>query len=98
MATLDAEGRVVSVTVTESRFTPEERALLIASRRAEQVLIGEHGLPLSEAMDDKNQFAYEGTGPRTDWAQKAIDDRVKAYKAQHPDADTHALRFGVKRR
>lgn len=41
--TVDAEGNVVSVAVTQSRFTPREVTLLLASRRAESAPRGSHG-------------------------------------------------------
>lgn len=95
--TLDTEGRVVSVSVTQPRFTPRERALLLASRRAEKARRGQHGRLLSESTDAANQFAYTARGPITDWAQKKLNDVEAAYKKQHPDADMGALHFWVEK-
>jgi hypothetical protein len=95
--TLDADGRVLSVTVTQSRFTPRERALLLASRREANAPRGRHGLLMSEATDAKNQFAYTARGPITDWAQKRLDDFEDAYKKKHPTADMGSLHFWVEK-
>lgn len=95
--TLDADGHVVSVAVTEPRFTARERALLLASRRAEKARRGRHGRLLSETTDAANQFAYSARGPITDWAQKKLDEAEAAYKKQHPDADMGSLHFWVEK-
>lgn len=95
--TLGADGNVVSVTVTQPRFTPRERALLLASRRDEKAPRGRHGQLMSEATDPKNQFAYRGRGPVTDWAQKKLDEAEDAYKKSHPNADLGSMHFWVER-
>ncbi len=93
--TLDADGNVLSVTVTQPRFTPRERALLLASRRSEKALRGRHGLLLSEATDAKNQFAFKVPPPAQDWAQKKLNDVQDAYKKAHPGVDTDSLIWRV---
>lgn len=95
--TLDPDGVVLSVTVTQPRFTPRERAVLLASRRAEQARRGQHGQLMSEATDPKNQFAYQARGPITDWAQKKLDEAEDAYKKKYPDADMGSLHFWVEK-
>lgn len=93
--TLDADGAVVSVSVTEPRFTAHERAVLLASRRAEKVPRGRHGLPLSVATDKENQFKFTVSKPVTDWAQKKLNAATRAYEKDYPDADMDALRWSV---
>ncbi len=95
--TLDAAGNVLSVTVTQPRFTPRERALLLASRRVENAPRGRHGQLMSEATDPKNQFAYQARGPITDWAQKKLDEAEDAYKKKYPNADMGSLHFWVEK-
>ena len=58
--TRDADGKVLSVTTTEPRFTPDDKALLLASRRRVR---GTHGILMSEALDPANQFAFEVEPP-----------------------------------
>jgi hypothetical protein len=96
--TRDPDGNVLSVTTAEPRFTRDEVALLLASRRAENAPRGEHGLLLSEAMDPKNQFAFETTPPVMDWAQKTLNDARAAYRKKSPDADMTAVQIRVRKR
>ncbi len=93
--TLDADGNVVSVTVTQPRFTARDRELLLASRRAEKVRRGSHGHPLSEATDPANQFGYKVPPPKQDWAQKKLNEVQEAYKKANPNADIGALLWRV---
>lgn len=96
--TLDADGKVASVAVSQPRFTPREVALLLAARRAKLAPRGSHGLLLSEALDPANQFAFEASKPMTDWAQKALDGAAESYQRAHPKASMSAVRFTVGRR
>lgn len=89
--TLDADGQVLSVTITQPRFTPRERALLLASRRDEKAPRGAHGRLLSETTDPRNQFAYRVPPPTQDWAQRKINDVKAAYAKAHPGIDMDAL-------
>lgn len=85
---------VRSVSVTESEWSPEDVALLVASRQAEREL-GSHGIPMAEAMDVANQFAFKGQdGPRVDWAEKARQDAQDAYYKQHDKKDNPVNRNG----
>lgn len=95
--TLDADGAVLSVSRSEPRFTPRERALLLASRRAARAPRGQHGHLLSESTNADNQFAYRVSGPRMDWAAKALSDAEESYKKKHPNADMKALHFSVEK-
>lgn len=87
--TVSPEG--VTVAVTEPRFTRHEKALLLASRRAEKAPRGRHGLLLSETTDTKNQFAYRVPPPQRDYAQAAIDKAEAEYRKRYPDAPMGAL-------
>ena len=96
--TFDADGEVLSVAVSEPRFTRAEVALLLASRRAENAPRGEHGLLLSEAMDPKSQFAFEPTGAVTDWAQKVLNKAREDYRKKYPQADMGAVNIRVRKK
>jgi hypothetical protein len=95
--TLDADGNVVSVTAAAPRFTPRERALLLASRRAEKVQRGRHGIPTSEATDRRNQFSFKVPPPSQDWAQKKLNEVQAAYEKSHPGVDMGSLLWRVER-
>lgn len=92
--TLDAAGDVVSVTVTEPRFTPHEVALLIASRRADSVPRGPHGLPLSQSTDPKNKGKFK-VEPITDFATEALHRAQKAWEKQRDVVDVDAFIWPV---
>lgn len=94
--TLDADGNVLTVSVTESRFTPHSVEVLLASRRREQSL-NEHGIPYAEAMDPANQFRFRAVGPRIDWSAEAVRKAQKAYREQNKDVDMSSLRWGVEK-
>lgn len=96
--TVDADGNVLSVTVTEPRFTPSEVDVLIASRRLEREPRGAHGLPMSEVTDPANQYAYRVPEPDMDFAQAKLNRERDMYKKANPDADMSALVFRVERR
>lgn len=81
----------VTVTVTESRFTRQEKVLLLASRRADAAPRGRHGLLLSETTDPENQFKFRVPFPTTDWAQAEVDKAEAAYRAKYPKAPMGAL-------
>ena len=87
-----------SVTVRESEYNDRDRALIAASWRADQAPRGRHGIPLSEAMDPANQFAYEAVGPREDFAQSAINKAQDAFEKTRPKEDHRSISFGVRRR
>lgn len=93
--TVGADGRVLSVTVAEPRFTRREVAALLASRRAEKVPRGRHGLPLSETTDKANEYAYEVPLPTTDFAARALASAQAKYRKDWPDAQHEALLWRV---
>lgn len=92
---LDDSGAVVGHLVTrEAEFTPAEVAVLLASRRVERER-GAHGIPMGEATDPANQFAFEGQkGPVTDWAQKSLEDDRDRYYKLHDSKDNPVNRNG----
>ncbi|WP_157534372.1 hypothetical protein [Microbacterium sp. Leaf320] len=71
---------MISVSVTESRFTPLEVARLLASRRAEKAPRGSHGVLISDATDPKNKDAFTVPLPITDFAGKALRKTQDAYE------------------
>ena len=89
--TYSPEGVVLSVTVTEPRFTVDEKARLLASRRSEAAPRGPHGRLIAEVTDPDNQFAYSVPPPVTDWAQKKLNEEQERYKKKYPNVDTTAL-------
>lgn len=93
--TVGPEG--VTVTVTEPRFTPREKAMLLASRRADAAPRGRHGMLLSETTDPENQFAYKALPPVTDHAQKVIDKAEAEYRKKYPEAPMGALLWRAKK-
>lgn len=95
----DDDGRLLrAVTVREPEYSAWDRAVLLADVAASKVPRGHHGVPLHEAADPENQFAFEVPPPRMDWAQKALDDAQEAFKKQNPKAPMGALMWKVARR
>lgn len=83
--------------VTEPRFTPREKALLLASWRADREPRGRHGFLLSEATDPDVQ--WEVGMPVRDYAQQALDKAEDDYEAQWGKAaDMRSLLFRVRRK
>jgi hypothetical protein len=83
------------VTVTESRFTVQDKMVLLASRRADQVPRGSHGFTLEEATDPANQYRFKADLPTTDFAAKALKTAQDAYEKTYPDADMSSLLWRV---
>jgi len=96
--TFDPDGNVLSVTVAEPRFTPADKATLLASRRLEMAPRGDHGILLAEALDPANQFAFEVEPPVMDWAAGARNSFIETYKKRHPNVDMSAMHIRVRRR
>jgi hypothetical protein len=83
-----------TVTVREPEYDDAELALLVASRRR-QAEMGPHGIPMSEAMDPANQFAFKGQEvPRIDYADKALKDAQDRYYKAHKDVNRNGHRWG----
>jgi hypothetical protein len=84
----------VTVVTRTPEFTREDVALLIASKRMQRE-VGAHGIPMSEAMDPANQFAFKGPGkPQVDWAEKALRDDIDAYYKGRPDINRNGHKWG----
>jgi hypothetical protein len=96
----DGDRLVRTVTVREPEFTHGERSLLLASRAIGRD-VNAYGIPLSEAMDAANQFAFEAQeSPVIDWAEKTARDAQDRFYAGRPKGETrNGHRWGrVKRR
>jgi hypothetical protein len=92
--TYDASGEVVSVTVTEPRFTPNEVETLLAARRLEASR-NEFGILRDVAMDPENQFKFRVVGPRRDWSAEAVRKAQEDYRRRYKDADMSTLRWSA---
>lgn len=91
---MGADGEVVSVTVTEPRFTPYETGLLLASRDRDNQPRGEHGIRLSEATDPAKRWHVPL--PKRDFAKAALEKAQDAYEAEWGDrADLSSLVWQV---
>lgn len=96
--TIGADGEVLSVSATESRFTPREVACLLASRRAENAPRGSHGLLLSEATDPANKDTFTVPLPITDFAAKALRREQEAYEKRWGKDSMHDTLWRVQMR
>lgn len=74
----------MSVSVTEPRFRPGDKALLLAARRAAMEPRGSHGLLLSDATDAANEFVVDK--PVRDYAQQALDAKQAEYEKLYGDS------------
>ncbi|MDR6907467.1 hypothetical protein J2X63_003175 [Agromyces sp. 3263] len=84
----------VTVVTREPEFTREDVTYLLARRRM-ALEIGPHGIPMSEAMDAENQFAFKGPDkPRIDWAEKALRDAIDGYYKGRPDINRNGHKWG----
>lgn len=81
----------------EPEFDDTQRELLLAQMELEADK-GWHGHPVSEATDPANQFAYEGRGPRVDYAAAAIGKAQDDWRKANKDAPMHGLQFYAVRR
>lgn len=91
----DDAGRLIrSVSVSEPEWSPDDVALLVASKILGRE-IGSHGFPMSEAMDPANQFGFSGPqAPLVDFAEKARLDAQDAFYKQHDKKDHPVNRNG----
>lgn len=74
------------MTVREVEWSPDDLALVLASRRRANQRRGPHGYTLAESMDPTNQFAFDVTNPKRDWAMKALNDKQEQFYKQYPSA------------
>lgn len=86
---------MLSVAVTESRFTPREVALLLASRREENAPRSSTGIKLSDATDAANKDAFSVPLPITDFAAKALRKEQDAYEKRWGKEAMHDLLWRV---
>lgn len=97
--TLGPDGEVVSVTVSAPRFSPEDKALLLAARRKAREPLNAHGVPIAEATDPANRGKFVIPPPTVDFVawemSKAQAEAEKTYKDKIPMS---ALLFGVEMR
>lgn len=81
----DDAGRMVrSVSVTESEWSAEDRDVLVASQQYARSL-NANGIPIDEATDPDNQFAWQGH-IITDFSEQSRLDTLERAKAEKPDA------------
>ena len=94
--TYDAEGQLISFTVSEPRFTPGEVDLLIASRRNDDEPRGPHGFTIAEATDPKNRYRFRPGVRRRDFAQEVLKAQIKAdQRTFGDDYDRYAPLYSV---
>ena len=90
--TYDDQGRLErAVTVTESRFTPQEVALLLASKRQN---VGPHGIAMDQALDPENRGKFVAVASR-DYAQAELNAVQKHYRKKYPHDDLDSLQWRV---
>lgn len=99
--TYGASGEVLTVAVTEARFTRAEKSLLIESRRRALEPRGSHGIRFSEASDPANDpTSWDATGefvvplPAVDFAA----DALRKAKSEWPDDDKRPMLWRVERK
>lgn len=88
----------MTIVTRDAEYTPEDLALLLASRRKDAE-VGPHGFPMSEATDPANESAFTGPRkPRVDFALKAQKDAMDQYYKVWPDANRNGHLWGVTRK
>lgn len=85
------------MSVEEPRFTAEDKAVLLASRRMEREPRGSHGFLMAEATDPANAYKFRVGDPVTDHAAAALSKAQKAYQKSWPDADVDSLLWAVEK-
>lgn len=95
--TRDVNGNVLSITTTEPRFTPEQKALLLAARRKALAARGSHGFTMAEATDPKNFGKFRVGEPITDLALKAENEARASWRQRHGDEGMENLIFRVEK-
>ena len=96
----DAAGSLTGVTIVtrEPEFTAADRAWALASYRAELEL-GPHGIPMSEATDPANQYAFEADEfPLVDFAEKTLKDAIDKRHREWPDENRNGHKWRVRRK
>lgn len=86
------------MTVREPEFDRKSLLLLRAHHFLEGSK-GSHGIPMDEATDPANQFAFVAPSePTVDWAEQARGAAAEAYYKQYPDVSRAGHLWGVTRR
>lgn len=92
-----------TLTEREPEWSPTDREALLALLEAQRV--GPHGHPMSEAKSPlgnpshpQREFDWVVPLPELDFAQDALNKRMKAYRDQYPDADMTSLIWRVEKR
>lgn len=86
----DDDGRLAeSVSWTESEWTPDGVALLLASRREN---IGPHGVPMDQALDPANAGKFRVLIER-DHAQQSINKIRAELEEKYKHDDPSSLQF-----
>lgn len=89
---------VRTVTYREPEFDAAEANLMLAFQALEDDM-GPYGIPVSEAMDPDNQWAFEApAAPRVNWAVKAVDDFRDQFYEANKDASRNGHQWYVKRK
>lgn len=94
--TFGPDGVVLSVAVSEPRFTVGEKDALLASRRAERAPRGPHGRLLAEATDPAHQYDWVVPKPTRDFAEAKRRAAIDAYRKKYPDTDHTSLLWSVR--
>lgn len=84
------------MTTREAEYNDQDRALIAASKAADDVPRGRHGLPLSVSTDIANwgQFVVE---PTRDFALEALNAEKKRWHDENGDAvDADAMLWRVR--
>lgn len=74
---------------SETRWSPSEVALLLASRREN---VGPHGVPMDVAMNPDNAGKFVVKASR-DYAQQAVTAMRQDYEKNYPHEDLSAFLF-----
>lgn len=82
---------VAAVTTTDSEFTPEHVALLLASRQKEREA-GPHGIPMSVATDPAMKSKIR-THMTVDFVAQAIANTKKQYEKDYRHQDQSGFSF-----
>lgn len=93
----DGDRLVETVTRKEPEWSKAERDLMVAFTLLEAETPS-HGVPLSEATDPANQFAYRVPDPVVDFAAKALADHEAAFDKKYPDQNKNGYLWQVERR
>lgn len=68
---------------------------MLESRRLDSIPRNSYGIPMSEAMDPKNQFKVKVHGPRMDFVADKVNREQKAYREQYKQADMSVLHWAA---